>query len=287
MRPGLLLVAFLASTTAHAEFLPGASRAISNSDSASRDAPVFEYAYGPRAQLSLGGELGLFLWHRPRHDFRISLIGLIALEDGSAAEPIPEELYRLHVGVLLTWARTVPVGMLEFSLGIVRDQAATLGRYELPEATPANGIPFGGGGTYLEPGVAWRAPLRSFELTLRLTERLHIPAFPLMFGQRVAGDVVADATSDALTNEPTFEAVLRWRPGERWQPLISGHADVQFPVDQEARTGFFVRGLLGVAIRGSAGEVIPFVSGDLGNGLGLLVNRVERRRSVGVRYAAF
>jgi hypothetical protein len=39
--------------------VPGAAREIGRSDSASRDTPAFEAAYGPRAQTSAGIELGL------------------------------------------------------------------------------------------------------------------------------------------------------------------------------------------------------------------------------------
>ena len=63
--------------------------------SASRDAPVFEYAYGPRAQLSLGRELVIGRFH-------LALLG--ALEDARDHGPLPDELGRIVVETGATWA---------------------------------------------------------------------------------------------------------------------------------------------------------------------------------------
>ena len=135
--------------------------------------------------------------------------------------------------------------------------------------------------------AAWRRDFGPWQLTVRLDERADLPAFALMFDQRMGADVVGDAIDDALTNEPSVDVTLRWRRWASWNPLISVHGDALFPLDQSARIGYFARAILGVAIRGQAGELIPFLSADIGNGQGMLINQHEIRFSAGVRYAAF
>src|SRR4051812_6005006 len=91
-----------------AEFLPDAARAIPLAGSASRDAPVVELAYGPRSQISLGGELGLFRRPGLVWDYRLSAYALTALENGHSYAPPPGEAARFLYGLTFAFATTAP-----------------------------------------------------------------------------------------------------------------------------------------------------------------------------------
>jgi hypothetical protein len=270
------------------ELFPGAARAIPLGDSASRDAPVVELAYGPTLQASLGGEIGVVRRSRPQFDYRLSLSGLAAYELQTTAFPPPEFL-RTIVGITAAFAFRAPVamgGLFEVSIGLDGGWATTVGPTEMPGISPGN-IPFGGGGVFLLPAVAWRRDLGAWQLTARISERIDLPTLLLIFDQRTLADLIAGFIGDSYTNVPAADFVVRWRVTPRWQPLLSLHGEVLFPEDPTARTGWYVRAMLGLAITGLAGEVIPFTSADIGNGQGLLLNDREARFSVGVRYVAF
>jgi hypothetical protein len=269
------------------EWLPAESRAIPLSDSASRDAPVIELAYGPTVQASLGGEKGLVHRSYLGLDYRLSVYGLAAYELQTVAWPPPEFLRTLG-GVTASFAVNAPAslgGILEISIGFGGEWATTVGPTEAPAAMPGD-IPFGGGGLFLLPEIAWRRDFGPWQLTARLSERIDLPGVLLVFGERALADVVADAVDDSFTNVPAAEVALRWTAMPGWQPLCSVHGDVLFPEDTSARTGWFVRGIVGLAITGVVGQLIPFLSADLGNGQGLLLNTREARFSAGVRYVA-
>ena len=289
MRPAaviVLMAGLAASTTVRADVFPAESRAISLGDSASRDAPVVELAYGPGLQASFGGELGLLRSVRGLAEYHLSVYGLAAYELETSQFPPPSFLWTL-AGITGAYALKPPPrlgGVLEIAVGFGGALATSLGTAEPIE--PTGGIPFGGGGFYLRADVAWRRDFGPWELTARLDERLDLPTLLLIFDQRVAADLLADVIRDGLTNEPSADVVLRWRVRPRWQPLLSIHGEVLFPWETADPVGYSVRGLAGIALRGAAGEVIPFLSADVGNGHGLLINQHAMRFSVGVRYAA-
>lgn len=269
------------------DLFPTAARAIPLGDSASRDAPVVELAYGPTFQASGGGEFGIVHRARPTFDYRLSLYGLVAAEVETTSVA-PPAFVRTLVGLTASFALKAPAamgGIVEVSIGVGDAYATTLGTTEAL-ASAQGDIPFGGGGLFLLPEIAWRRDYGAWQLTLRVSERIDLPTLFLIFDERMLADVVADFVGDSFTNVPAVDATLRWRVTQRWQPLLSIHGDVLFPEDPTARTGWFMRGILGLAMTGIAGEFIPFVSADVGNGQGLLINDREARFSVGVRYAA-
>ena len=82
-----------------AVWLPGPARAIPRSTSASRDTPVFELAYGPRAQGSIGAEPGLLELRGPGAALRFGMYAMIALENGTGRAVFPPaQLWRGLVG---------------------------------------------------------------------------------------------------------------------------------------------------------------------------------------------
>jgi hypothetical protein len=276
-------------------WLPGTPRALPFTLSASRDAPVLEYAYGPRAQLSLGHDLGV-VERRGAVTFHLSVAALAALENSRGHGPLPLEVGRLRAGLAASWSfdgfarrRLGPAGVLEVGLGLGVERARALVASETDRPVPAarpGDIPFGGGGNWLAVDAAVRLALRPrWTLSLRVVERIFWSAWPLVGGARAASDVVADFTGDGLAHAPSLDVTLAWTPRPWLRPLLSAFAEGLFPQDQSADASYFVRGLLGVGFRGAAGETIPFVSFDAGSGKGLLVNRHEARFSAGVRHA--
>ncbi len=209
-RTGILVaVVMLVATRAQADaptssttWLPGSDRAFPRSASASRDAPVFEYAYGPRAQASIGAEPGVLELRGRSTTLRLGFYGVVALENATSDRAFPpSELWRGLVGASialempkLARALLVPGSDLEFALvvGHESDHATSGSTSTLPAAGPL-AIPFGAGGDFIAPDIAWRLPTgRAVTITMRLEDRIYFNELPLLVGARVASDVVAD-----------------------------------------------------------------------------------------------
>jgi hypothetical protein len=295
----LLALALLAGPAARADtsWLPGAARAIPRTDSASRDAALVEIAYGPRAQLSLGGEPGVVEIRGPAATWRLGVYGLVALENGAVDRLFPaDEVSRLLLGLsaaveLSAAARAwlPPGGDLEIALvlGYENAHASAFATSFLPPPR-AGDIAFGGGGEFLAPEIALRLPLGSDAwLSLRLQDRIYMNQWPLLFGARELSDQIADTLREGLINAPGVDVILGWRATSWGQPQLALYAERLLAHDAFADDGYFVRALGGLVLPGRAGQVEPFVSLDAGNGKGLLINRHELRLSAGVRYALF
>ncbi|HEY3352640.1 MAG TPA: hypothetical protein VGQ83_05295 [Polyangia bacterium] len=272
-------------------WLPEA-RAVPRASSAARDAPVFEYAYGPRAQASLGHEAGVVALRRAWGTVRMSMVGLAAFENGTSYAPVPDEHWRwLASGtVALSFDRFARRlgrdAALEVALQVGYERAQASWGTNVPVAGDGRDIAFGGGGAFVMPDVALRlAASRRWTLVVRLQERVCFNAFPLLAGDREVSDVVADYVREGLTHAPGAEVVARWQRWERTALTLAAFGEGLFAHDTSARDGFFVRALGGVVHRTRHGELTPFVSGDAGNGKGLLIGRREARLSLGVRYA--
>ncbi|TNF23984.1 MAG: hypothetical protein EP329_26160 [Deltaproteobacteria bacterium] len=294
--PTLLAVAALGgpATAASPTWLPGVTRAVPLEDTASRDAPALEYAWGPRAQLTLGQTLGLVTWAGEGADaVHLWLSGLVALEDAHDEGLFPDELARLvgTLGCTFSFdARRVfgegGVVELGLELGVERSRelvAAESDRVDLP-FTPGD-IPFGGGGLWLGADISWRFHVaEAWTLSVRLSDRVFTNGWPLMFGARAASDEVATFLDEGLAQAPSLAVGVRWRAAAGVEPVARVFFEGLFPHDDSASDGLFFRGILGVALPGRYGELLPFLSLDAGNGKGLLVNRHELRLSLGVRH---
>jgi hypothetical protein len=278
-------------------WLPGPARAIPRTASASRDAAVFEYAYGPRAQASIGLEPGVLELRRPWLVTRFGLYALAGLENATNTRVFPPgELWRGLVGVSFAWelpaaarAWLLPGGTLELGLvvGHESDHATASSSSALEPPGPRT-IPFGGGGNFVAPDVAVRLPAgRAVTIDLRLADRVYFNALPLLVGARVASDAVAGALHEGLASAASVDVVVRWRALSWAHPIFAAYAEHLFAREPFVDDGGFLRVMAGVALPGRLGEVEPFGSFDAGNGKGLLVERRELRLSVGVRYAPF
>jgi hypothetical protein len=255
------------------EWLPGAARAIARTDSASRDTPVFEYAYGPRAQASIGAEFGVFDARGSRLSGRFGVYGMVCLENGTSEEVFPpHELWRGLVGFSAAlssdWlARRWfgPGSRVEITLGAGHESDH---EDDFRQTPGPRDIPFGGGGDFLAPDLAVRLPLGArADVTVRLQERVYVRG--------------------ALAHAPGADLVLRVRPWPAVQPSLALFGEQIIADDAQARDTFFARALLSLGFTGTVGVLGPFASFDVGAGKGLLINRREARFSAGVRYAPF
>lgn len=254
------------------EWLPGAARTIPRTESASRDRPVFEYAYGPYAQSSIGGEWGWFKVTRPSYSFRFGMYAMMGMEnhDWETFFP-PAQLWRGMTGFSWAWSADALAkhwfdkdGAFEISLVFAHE--SDHGDYDKEEKK--EDIPYGGGGQFLTPDVAIRVPLGSrFLLTGRVQCRVCLDG--------------------ALIAAPGADLIVRWRLRPWFNPTVAIFGEGIFPRESEARDGYFIRVITGAVFLGTIGEFTLFGSLDKGNGKGKLINQRETRISVGTRYAPF
>jgi hypothetical protein len=274
------LIPFLLADTA---FLPGEPRAITRSQSASRDVSVFEYAYGPRAQGQVGADFGIVSVKNKEVAAHVGFHGMIALENGVATKPFPpHELWRGVLGTSLSVSyprlKWLP-GVLELSLLLGHESDHEDKQYR-GELRPIDRIPYGGGGNYLTPDVAVRLRAGPLAIIVRLQDRIYTNAFPALLGARVASDQVASSLREGLYHAPGFDLIVRYGI---WSAALFGERLIA----RDVPDGGFLRFLAGPALPGRVGELQPFVSFDAGNGKGMLIHRREARFSIGVRYALF
>ena len=283
----LLAVAMclLWSAPAHALWLPEVPRAITQTDAASRDAPVTEVAFDKRPSAGVGLELGLAAWARTAGTWRLHVRGLATATNATGNDLTPGQIARWQAGIGTTLElASHRLGTWELGLGVYQERAATLGGYVLPDPVRATDLPFGGGGTFLALDVAWQLQRGPVLWKVRVSERVHLPAFARLVGQRVWADVLGDFFQDPLIHVPGLDATVRWLAARGCQPLLSVHAELGMPLDAWQSPVGHARLLAGVALPGARGELLPFVSLDVGHAAGLLINRQELRLALGVRY---
>jgi hypothetical protein len=155
--------AFLVPSLAHAEWLSGPSREISIADSASPDAPVSSYAYGPRAQASLGGDVALYTLRGSSSTLRLGGDALVAFEDAARHTVVPGETLRTSFEISGAWALTDfatrafgPGRELELSLALGRHSALPMTDFTLGDSFHSDDVPFGAGGNYVGLDGAFR-----------------------------------------------------------------------------------------------------------------------------------
>jgi hypothetical protein len=253
-------------------WLPGAARIIPRTESASRDRAVLEYAYGPVAHSSIGGEWAWFRVNRPTRTFRFGLYAMIALENHDWATLFPPvETWRGMTGFNWAWLLDNIAAKWfgkdgAFELGLVLGHESDHGTVDDP--WEPDFIPGGGGGQFLTPDIAIRIPVTDkFWFTTRIQSRTYL-----------AGTLII---------APGADAILRWHVREWFNVLVALFGEGLFPREKDARNGFFVRCMYGANFPGKIGEFTFFVSTDGGNGKGFLINHLDFRFSFGVRYAPF
>jgi hypothetical protein len=250
-------------------WLPGSARAVPRSSSASRDTPTFEYAYGPRAQASLGGELGLFGTRGRSVSFRLGGYAMIALENVNETQPFPREYWRGLVGL----SGSLSLDALARS-ALGRSSAAEItlvlgheSSHRTDQPSPFDTLSFATRGqlNFASLDAAARIPIGSWGLAeIRVTERLFVGSI--------------------FTHAPSFDLDLRWRALTWLQPTAALFGEHFFASEAVADDCYFARARLGLALPGRLGEMMPFASVDTGCGKGLLVTRRESHVGFGFRY---
>jgi hypothetical protein len=289
-----LLVLTTSASALGAEWLPGPSRAITLADSASPDAPVTSYAFGPRARASVGGDFGLILLPGRASDLRLGLSALVALDDAEHGGVFPSQLFRTSFALGAAWASPGSVAaadgrarLLELGLTLGLDAAKAFGGYTLSDRYHADDVPFGAGGGYLGVDAAFCSPLPArLVFTSRVGIRVYTNAFPDAVGQTEASDAVADFAREGSELRTSFELGLRFRASDYVEPLLRVYADSIIPHDDSAKMLWLGRALFGLAHPGRTLELTPFLDLEAGHGQGLLVNRTELRFGGGVRIHA-
>jgi len=253
-------------------WLPGPARTIARTTSASRDAPLLELAYGPRAQASIGMEPGFLSIATSQWTVHVGGYAMIALENGVSRIAFPpNETWRGLVGLSASVSADA-LARRWFGRGASLELSLVLGHesdhysgHDSPVLLP--GALSNVTGDFVAPDVALRAPLGRFLVTARLSDRAYLRG--------------------ALVDAPGADLGLRLRVHPLVQPTLALYGEHIFPREAGAHGGFFGRALAGVGFVGRLGEVTPFISGDAGNGKGVLVSRREARFSGGIRYAPF
>jgi hypothetical protein len=272
-----LTLAALATTSAPARaaevvWLPGSARTIARATSASRDIPLLELAYGPRAQASVGLEPGFLAVVTSQWTVHVGGYAMVALENGVSKIAFPpSETWRGLVGFSVSASADALArrwfgrdASLEFSL-VLGHESDHFSGHDTPVQLPGD-LP-NVTGDFVAPDVALRAPLGRFLVTARLSDRVYVRG--------------------ALVDAPSADLGFRLRVHPIVQPTLALYGEQILPRDGAMHSGFFGRVLAGVGFVGRLGEVTPFFSVDAGNGKGVLVARREARISGGIRYAPF
>lgn len=269
---------------ARVAWMPGSSREISRSVSASRDTPVSGLVFGPRVRATAAADFAVMKLHLAGIALRTGFDGFFDLEHadtGYRGAPLPGRgngpmlwrgMYRMSLAlsaerVARAWFRTGGAIEIAVSLGHESDHV-TGGSFD--DAPRRGDIVAGGGGEFAIYEAALRAPIATtVDVWGRVQDRAYFRG--------------------AIFHAPGLEGGLRWRAWPHLWPTFSvfGEGLLVNPNLNGAKDGWFVAALAGLALHGALGEVMPFVSADAGNDKGLLINRRELRVSIGVRYAPF
>jgi hypothetical protein len=283
---GFALVLTPLETRADGEttWMPGNSREIARTVSASRDAAVSGLVFAPRVSAKGAADLAISKIDLGPIALRPGFFGFFELEHAdqglSGPLPLPGEgngpmLWRGMFGLslMLSAERLAqawfgPRGAIEWgaTLGHESDHV-TGGSFD--DAPAPGDIPDGGGGNFVLYELAMRAPIAGrVDGWWRIEDRAYF-----------AGPIL---------HAPGAEAGVRWRLAPHLEPVLSVFGE-SLLVDREngTRNGGFLGLLAGLSAPGAAGELVPYTEVDAGNGKGLLINRREVVVSIGVRYAPF
>lgn len=279
-----LAALLLAPSVARAdvEWMPGSSREISRAASASRDAPVTTLVFGPRVRAMPAADFAVAKRSFRDVALRFGFAGFIDLEHadtGFRGLPLPGRgngamLWRGHYELSLALSAEALAlrwlgrgGAIEIGWTVGHESDHVTG--DSFDDARRGDIVAGGGGDFAIYELAVRKPLATIDLWGRAQDRAYFRG--------------------PIFHAPALDAGVRWRAWPRVWPTFSVYGEALLVNHglNEATNGWFVAALAGLALRGTHGELMPFVSTDAGNGKGLLVNRRELRVAIGVRYAPF
>ncbi len=279
----------LFATTAQADslvWLPGNSRAIGRSTSASRDSPTSGLLFAPRvagkaaadfafARVPFGGVAlrpGLDAFFELEHS-QVGVGGSLPLPGQGKGWMLWRGMYRWSLAfsaerLARRWFGER--GALEIVLGVGHESDHVTADH-FNDAPRRGDIRYGGGGNFVLYELAAHKPLGDrTELTIRAEDRDY-------------------ARPGTILRAPGLDLVFRYRALPHCEPVVSLFAERLFvdPNLNAARNGYFAALLVGPAIPGQLGEVLLYSALEVGNGKGLLINHRELRWALGARFAPF
>jgi hypothetical protein len=263
-------------------WMPGNSREIDRTASASRDAAVSGLVFAPRVSAKGAADFAVSKLEAGGIAFRPGFFGFFELEHAdeglSGPLPLPGEgkgpmLWRGMFGLSLmlsaerlAHAWLGPRGAIEWGVTLGHESDHVTGG-SFDDAPAPGDIPDGGGGDFVLYELATRVPLAG-----RLDGWGRIQDRAYFLGP--------------ILHAPGGEMGIRWHLAPKAEPVLSLFGEgLLVNHEQGAGNGAFFGALAGLAAPGVAGELLPYTAVDVGNGKGLLINRREAVVSIGVRYA--
>jgi len=281
VRAAALAIVLLAAQAARADvdFL-GPARKISRGWSASRDTPVMNLLVLPRDVRTAGAELALLT--APFSDFtlRMGFAGLIELESEGETEALGNLFPKASGAILWRGSYAYFVAFALDALGprlcaSCELETALSYRHESQHYTGSNSGDPGRDVTH-EPFIGDDVIVDG-ALRHRAGDWLFVERLVVMWFLPDRSSYSAGLGADLH---------LRWLRWRRLQPFVSFYAERLFGDDLEGREfpdAYLVRGLAGIALPSALGDILVYLSGDVGHRKGILGLTEEATLGLGVR----
>jgi len=278
----LIAVLGVAGGSAHADVTwLDLARRVPRTWSASRDAPVMNLLVLPRDVRTLGGELAIATLRGPTLSLRMGFAGLLELEsDGETAE-IANAF--VHGAGTILWR-----GSYAYYAALSLDA--------LGERLCA--------GCAFEVSAQYRHESQHYTGSNAGDAGMDVTTEPYM-GDDVIGDVALSVSRgrwlfagraiafaylpgrSSYAGGPGLDLHVRWR-APRVQPFVSGYVEELFGTKLAGHrfdNAYLARALAGVALPSTLGDVMLYLSADVGNRKGIRGLTEEATLGVGVRLA--
>jgi hypothetical protein len=272
--------------------LPGNSRAISHTLSASRDNAIPGYEFTPR-EVQRGGLDFAFLGYKfPRHTLRLGFFGMMEIQS-DVEDPEPWLLGRQTVSLWRgVWGFSTALSFDKFASEHWGDRAnlefAVDLRHESDHETDGQNpdyelVPIIG--DFVKPEIAVRMPWKQFDFDLRLQHKFFFNAYGYSDGY--PGGL-------PYTHGPGGDLVARWHMNRRFDPFASsfyeyvwgGEADY-YGLNLNIPDHHLFRQLAGVIVKGRAANLHLYTSWSIGHDKGLLAFHEDRLWGWGLRVDIF
>lgn len=274
------------------ELLPGASRAITHSHSASRDTALLAYQQTPYTVRTGGGDVGLARLNTGALSWRLGFFGMIELESEDPIEsddlssPMPQAgngLWRGVYGYSIAAAHRDwgerwfgERGMVEAAISFRHESEHFTGSREGNEGRYAE-VP--NIGDFFMPELAVRIPVGDVDIELRAQHKWF----------------VGEPGARTYSHGPGGDAIVIWRLWDQLHPFNATFAEYLFGTTFEDDDGtryvapdnYLFRNLTGVMLPGRYGDIQLYASLAIGHGKGLKAFQKERRWGGGIRLVFF
>jgi hypothetical protein len=257
----------------------GFPRAIPTSRSASRDAPAFGVMMAPRGMRTAGGEFGFVAYQGHGITLRPGFLGMLELEGNEQPGFTlwPRQQIRFWRGAYAFQSALAFEALAQRLCNRCALEATLRFRHESEHYTGANS---GGPGTDYSD-----RPIFGDAVVVDVASALWRGNW-LLITRVLNNSFLPDRSSYSFG--PGLDLHLRYAVWNRLHPFLSGYAEYLFGTERAGigyPDAFLVRGLLGVAIPGSLGDAMIFMSADVGHRKGLAAYTKEATLGCGVRLA--